>query len=329
MPSITQLEYIIAVNKLKHFGRAAKECYVSQPSLSTQVQKVEEIIGFLIFDRSKKPLMTTDKGKLFIEQSKKILNAHSKLFEIEKSEKGVSGKFHLGVIPTLSAYILPLFLEKFCKTYPQVELEISELKTEQIINKLHEDEIDAGLLVTPLNENSIIEKPLFVEPFYVFTSESHKFFKKKILNSNELTSDDLWLLQEGHCFREQVLNVCSLKSTNSFKAASNKLKALANDSKFLPVKFESGNLETLINLIRNGSGYTLIPHMAIRSLTEKEKNNNLKKIKTPTPSREVSLVHSRSDLKIEILKALEGSIKISLPDGLIKVKLSKHKVIDI
>ncbi|HAG90362.1 MAG TPA: DNA-binding transcriptional regulator OxyR [Bdellovibrionales bacterium] len=314
MPTITQLQYILAVQKNRHFGRAAEECHVSQPSLSAQIQKAEEELGVILFDRSKKPILTTEKGKKIIEQAKLILREHSKLYDLGTEEHLVAGNFHLGVIPTLSSYVVPLFIESFSKKYPKVSLRISEMKTQDIVRALHEDQLDAGLLVTPLHDSTITERKLFLEPFYVFASDDHELIRKKAVKDTELDANSVWLLEEGHCFRDQVIRVCSLR---------NKSQVLQN------VSFESGSLETLIHIVRRGSGYTLLPHLATLELPEKEKKKNLKKFQKPVPTREVSLVYSRSFLKQAVMDALEEEITSHLPKELKNIKSSQIEVVEI
>lgn len=314
MPTLTQLEYIIAVHKHKHFARAAEECHVSQPSLSAQIQKVEEEMSTILFDRSKKPVLTTTKGEQFVEQAKVVLREHKKLFDITVAGGTLSGDFHLGVIPTLSAYIIPLFIETFSRKYPHVKLKISEYKTEDIIQRLYDDELDGGLLVTPLHDDKIIERSLFFEPFYVFASDNHELAQRKYVKDDDLDGSSVWLLNEGHCFREQVIKICSLKHQN---------QVLKN------ITFESGNLETLKNLIRQGRGYTLLPHLATINLSKEEKNNNLVRFSKPVPTREVSLVHSRSFLKEKIIESLVEEILAAIPEELKSLKKGSYEVIDI
>lgn len=200
MPTLTQLEYTIAVHKHKHFARAAHECHVSQPSLSAQIQKVEEEMDLIIFDRSKKPILTTERGEKFIEQAKVVLREHKKLFHITSHNGELTGHFHLGVIPTLSAYIIPLFIESFSKKHPKVQLTVSEYKTEDIVKMLYDDELDGGLLVTPLHDDKIIERSLFFEPFYVFASDHHELAGRKFVRDDELDGNSVWLLNEGTAF---------------------------------------------------------------------------------------------------------------------------------
>lgn len=314
MPTLTQLEYIIAVDKFKNFSKAARNKNVSQPSLSSQIQKVEDELDFVIFDRSKKPIVTTQKGLDLIEQGKKVLIEHRKIFDIRNEEEILAGDFHLAVIPSLSPYVIPLFVESFANKYPQVNLTISEYKTEDIISLLYEDAIDCGLLVTPLYDDKIVERVLFHEKFVVFASNNHELSKRKIVTEKDLDACSVWLLEEGHCFRDQVIKVCSLNKRRNVLSS---------------VNFASGSLETLINLIRNGNGYTLLPELAIKGLPEKEQASNVVKFKKPIPTREVSLVNSRSFLKQDIIEAIEQEIVMNLPKSIRSLKRDSIKIIDI
>ncbi len=315
MPTITQLEYLIAVEKERHFGRAAVECHVSQPSLSIQIQKLEEELDVIIFDRSKKPILLTEVGKSIVEQARIVLREHKKIQHFaEQGSSEPRGNFSLAVIPTLAPYLIPLFVGEFSKKHPQVNLKIHEYKTEDIIKKLINDEIDAGLLVTPLRDERIIERHLFFEDFFAYVSVDHPLSSKKILSHEDLKADQLWLLEEGHCFRNQILNICS---------HHRKKIVLPN------VEFTSGNLETLKNLIRKNSGFTLLPKLALLDTNKKEYDKYVRNIKKPIPSREVSLVHSRSFLKEGIISSLEETIISQIPKALRSLKRKDIEIIDI
>ncbi len=315
MPTITQLEYVLAVDKEKHFARAADRCHVSQPSLSAQIQKLEDELGVVIFDRSKKPIIATEIGKEIIIQAKLILKEHKKLSDLVTSiGTEPRGDFHLAVIPTLAPYLIPLFVGEFSKLFPKVNLKINEYKTNEIVDLLIKDEIDAGLLVTPLGNDQLIERHLFFEPFYAYVSENHPLSQRKIITEFDLDKKDLWLLEEGHCFREQMLKVCSLDKKGS---------VLKN------VEFASGNLETLKNLVKKSSGYTLLPDLAAAELSREEFDRHIRKFKKPVPTREVSLIYSRSFLKETIITALENVILSQLPSRIRSLKRQQVEVIDI
>ncbi len=301
MPTLTQLEYVLAVDKEKHFGRAAESRNVSQPSLSAQVQKVEEELGVTIFDRTKKPILTTREGEKIILQARTILREYKHLFDLIPQDGQILGDFSLGIIPTLSPYILPLFIESFSKTYPLVKLDIHELQTKDIITKLEKDELDGAILVTPLLEKGIQEIPLFNEPFKIYLSKNSLLREKNQISESDLESESVWLLSEGHCFRDQILKICTSQQN---------MQNLRN------VSFQSGSIETLMNLIKRGSGYTLIPDLASRNLSKREYKDHIRHFQDPTPTREVSFVHSRSILKKAIIDALVNEIRLSIPQDL-------------
>ena len=312
--TITQLEYILAVEKFRHFGKAAKACSVTQPTLSMQLQKAEEELGVMLFDRSKNPIITTDEGKKIIDQACHVIREYKKIYSIIDAFKDeVQGDFRLGVIPTLAPYVIPLFAASFAKKYPLVNLTIEEFKTEDIISLINKDELDAGLLVTPIEGEQLIERVLFHEPFFVFASKNHPLLKKSKLKDSDLKSDDVWLLNEGHCFRQQVLNLCKLSKDPG-----------THDN----LKFESGNLETLKNMVINSDGYTLLPHLAVLNLS-REEQKNVREFQNPIPTREVSLVHNRIFLKEKIITALEETIIDNLPESLVSLKKKNIEVISI
>lgn len=314
--TITQLEYIVAVDKHRHFKRAAKECHVTQPTLSMQVSKLESDIDTIIFDRSKSPILPTLDGEKVIAQAKSILRECKKLYETVEFSKGqITGQLKLGIIPTLSPYLLPLFAESFASKYPQIEIVIDEYKTEEILKLLDEDELDAGILVTPLEGDQVIERVLYYEPFVGFFCPEHKHLKKEFIKDTEIAMEDLWLLKEGHCFRAQVLNICG--------ASKNKDQRIPN------LSFESGSLETLKNMVKQGSGYTLLPSMMASNLSPSEKKlvRPFKGAKIPT--REVSLVHGRIFLKEKIIDLLEKEIISRLPKEIKTLKKDGVSIVDL
>ena len=302
MPSITQLEYILAVEEFGNFSKAAKSCKVSQPSLSIQVAKLEDELQVIVFDRTKKPLLVTEEGTFVLAQAKVVLNEYKKIFAVLEKKGELMGEFKLAVIPTLSPYLIPLFIKDLSLKFPKLKLKIQEMKTEDIIQALISDKLDAGLLVTPLHNDSLIEKVLFYEDFYLFASKAHKLLKKTKINPVELGPEDLWILEEGHCLRDQIFNLCSANSLNS--------NALSN------IRFQSGSLETIIAIIKQSSGYTLLPHLATTRLKGAEKEQHLRPFSSPAPVREVSLVYSRVFYKEKYIEALESLIIKNTPSEL-------------
>ncbi len=302
MPSLTQLEYIVAVDKHKHFGKAAEDCHVTQPTLSMQIQKVEEEIGYPLFDRLKKPIAATAKGQRFITQAKVLLFEHHKLMDLSRQQSTeLSGDLRLGVIPTIAPYLLPLFIESVSKKFPKLQLIIDELKTETIIQMLKEDRLDAGILATPLHETTIKERPIYYEPFYLYVSKSHPLNARKRIKEDDLQGHDMWLLTDGHCFRQQIVRYCSLNN---------------NEGVFPNVQFEGGNIDTLRNIIRKSQGYTLVPALFVEGLGEAEKREFIRPFENPVPTRQVSLVYRRDQWKSDILDALMEGIQKKLPPEL-------------
>lgn len=310
--TLTQLEYVLAVHQHKHFGKAAESCFVTQPTLSMQLQKLEDELQITIFDRSKSPISETEEGHLVIEQAQRIIKEQKRMFSlIDETKAELTGNFKIGVIPTLSPYLIPLFIQSFTKRYSKLNLEIIETKTEDIIDMLKKDELDAALLATPLHEKNILERVLYYEPFYLFTSNKHPFYKKSKIKEEELDINDIWLLNKGNCFRDQVLNICQQK-TESIKN---------------PINFESGNFETLKNLVLKGSGYTILPHMAVKQLSANHKKL-VRPFKSPTPTREISIVYSKDCLKHKAIDALEEEILGALPDDLRSLKKAQLQVVE-
>lgn len=311
--SLTQLEYVLAVHKFGHFAKAAEFCNVTQPTLSMQIQKLEESLGIVIFDRSKKPILLTDVGSAIIEQIQLVVSEAKKIDNIiqMKSEDKLLGSLELGVIPTIAPYILPKLLPLLEKKFPGIKLHIKELQTHQIIEALNTDEIDVGLLAIPIKSPKIIEQSIYFEPFSVLANKNHPLSKQKKAKYSSLKSDDIWLLEEGHCLRNQVLDVCAIKSDKS------------ENRKF---EFESGSLETLKNLVNSYGGYTLLPWLAKDGLG---KNTLLIDFERPVPAREVGLVYRREHYKIDLIKAIGESIYECIPEEVRKIKQKDLDVLPV
>lgn len=290
--TITQLQYVLAVAEYKNFTLAAEKCFVTQPTLSMQIQKVEDELDIQIFDRSKKPIQLTEIGQKIVNQAKNIVNEADRIQDIVHQQKGfIGGEFRLGIIPTIMPTLLPMFLKNFIKKYPKVKLIIEELNTEDIIFKLNNGHLDAAIAATPLNEEKIKEVVLYFEPFVAYIPEDHESFSKKEIEISDLNLDEILLLQDGHCFRDSVLNLCK-NNTNS------------EHNHF---QIESGSFETLIKLADEGLGTTLLPYLHTLDLKEKDKVK-LRQFKEPKPAREVSLIYPKNELKIHIIDALRSSI---------------------
>ena len=303
--TITQLQYVLAVAEHKNFTLAAEKCFVTQPTLSMQIQKIEEELNVLIFDRSKKPIQLTDIGLKIVNQAKNIVNEAGKIKDIVEYQKGfIGGEFRLGIIPTITPTLLPMFLNNFIKKYPKVNLIIEELNTDEIILRLKNGHLDAAIAATPLEDEKIKEIVLYYEPFVAYIPSDHIASQKKEIEISDLNIDDILLLQDGHCFRDSILNLC-------------KNQEIATRNTF---QLQSGSFETLIKLADEGLGTTLLPYLHTLDLKEKDKLK-LRHFKEPKPAREVSLIYPKSELKIHIIDALRNTIS-----GVIKGAIVFHNV---
>jgi len=302
--TLIQLKYVVAVDTYRHFATAAEHCFVTQPTLSMQINKLEKELDILIFDRSKHPVQPTPVGKKIISQARIALKESEKIEELVKGSKGlISGEFRLGIIPTITPFLLPRFLREIINEYPEIHLRIEELQTDQILDKLDKDQLDAGILATPLHENRIVEIPLYYEPFMAYVPKGHRLEKEEFVLHSELQLKDILLLKNGHCFRDNVINLCK----GAFPEGSNG-KAM---------ELESGNFETLIKLSNQGFGMTLLPYLAAIDLPEPDRHN-IKPIEHPQPSREISIIHNKAQLKLSIIEVIAGVIRKQIPSKLLK-----------
>ena len=286
--TITQLKYVLAVAEHQNFTKAAEKTFVTQPTLSMQIQKLEEELAILIFDRSKKPIELTAVGRKIVNQAKSIVNEADRMQDVVDQEKGfIGGEFRLGIIPTIMPTLLPMFLKTFTVKYPKVQLKIKELATNEIITKLNEGHLDAAIAATPLHHEKIKERTLYYEPFVGYVPEGHRLFNKDKIEGKDLDIDDILLLEDGHCFRDGVINLC-------------KASKLSKDDSF---QLESGSFETLIKLSHEGLGMTLLPYLHTLDVS-KEQKKHLRYFQDPSPAREVSIIYNKSELKMQIINAI-------------------------
>lgn len=305
--TLQQFEYIIALDEYRHYVTAAEHCYVSQPNLTMQVKKLEEEIGVRIFDRDKKPLQPTEIGKEIILRARQILRESKQLKEFVTHEKEtLEGEYTVGIIPTLAPYLLPLFLPSFIKENPKIHLKIRELQTSQIISQLENGIIDIGILVTPLNESSIREIPVFYEPFLLYLPEKHRFLNEKPMLAEDLDPSEVLVLDEGHCFREQALSICKG----------------AKQGSSIGFEYQSGSIEALKSLVQKGVGYTLVPELSVSQLLD---NVHIRRFTNPEPVREVSIAVHNSYIKESVIQVLKETIQKVIPAQL----LEQGSVVDI
>lgn len=301
MISLIQLEYIIAIDTYRHFVTASEKCHVTQPTLSMQIKKLEDSLGVVLFDRTKQPIVPTEIGEKIILQARKILAETNVIHEIIDSHNNIiSGELVIGIIPSIAPFLLPAFIKNFTSSYPEVQLTIKEMITEEIELALKKETIDVGILVTPLHDKQIFEEPLFYEEILLYTNKEHPISLENPINTKSLTSPDLWLLSNGHCFRSQVMNICNIKSEQK------------KNSHF---EYESSSLETIKKIVEHEGGFTLLPELAVPE--ELPDNILVKKIDRNTPLREVSLVYTRNYTKKRLLNILAKEITNTIPKNLL------------
>lgn len=310
--TLTQLKYILAVERCRNFAQAARECFVTQPTLSMQIAKLEDYLQVIIFDRSVNPVKPTALGMKILDKAREVIHRSDALEEMARSTRQeVAGEYNLAVIPTLAPYLLPLFVEKFRTLYPKVQLKLFEFQTNEIIEMLKEDKLDAAILATPLEIKDIVEDVLFYEPFQLLFSHQHPLLGEKEVREQDLKLEEAWLLKEGHCLRSQVLQLCRPS------------KVVTDRS----VYFEGGSIETLVNLLNGMAGFTVVPELAVEHFTSEVKKR-LRPFKGKRPVREISIVTGPFALKNSITTALKKTILQCVPEHVLK-ETKKDVVLEI
>lgn len=301
--TLTQLSYIVAVDRYRHFATAAEKSYVTQPTLSMQIHKLEDELEVTIFDRSKSPVVPTEIGEKIIEQAKEILKQSKHIEDIAAlTDEELRGTFRVGIIPTVAPYLLPLFLRSFTDKFPHVKLIFEEVMTEELLDLLDEDLLDVGILATPVERGNIYEEELYYEPFVGYISRDHPLAEKDKLTVDDLDAANLWLLNEGHCFRDQTVKLCKKQR-----------RELLNNTQ---IEFESGNLETLKQLVEQDFGMTLLPYLAKNQIDEQCARAHLRYFTEPAPRRKVRLAYGREFLKRNIVQAFVEEIRGAIPEEL-------------
>lgn len=299
--TLTQLSYIVAVDKYRHFATAAEKIYVTQPTLSMQIHKLEETLGVKIFDRSRTPVVPTEIGKRIISEAKQILRQARHIEDLARlGEDQMKGTFRIGVIPTVAPYLIPLFLHPFVEAWPDVELIFEEMLTPEVLDGVLDDTLDAGIIATPPESGQIHSEELFNEPFVGFLSAGHPLAERDRLSVEDLADQGIWLLTEGHCFHDQTRKLCKQIDREGSR----------------PIRFESGNLETLKRLVEKGFGMTLMPWLAVNGFDPGCSTGVIKQFMPPVPSRCIRLVYGRQFLKQNIIRALAEEIRRQIPDPL-------------
>ena len=296
--TLQQLRYLVAIADTNSFAEAASECHVTQPTLSAMIKKLEDELGADFFDRNRKPFGLTPLGMEVVRRARKVLaEAEAIPAFIKETQTSLSGEIRLGILPTIAPYLLPLFLAAFAKTYPDITLVIQELKTDQINARIHEGRLDLGILATPHKAiEGLSIKPLFKEEFYAYAKTPPS---KKYLLAEDINPDELWVLEEGHCFGDQVLDLCALSRSSH------------------TLHYVSGSIDTLKRLVESQGGITVLPKLATYSLNHEELLH-CRQFAPPVPTREISLVCAPNFVRLRAAEALENSILKHLPADILR-----------
>lgn len=307
--TLQQLEYILAVNQFRHFAKAAEYCRVTQPTLSAMIQKLEEELDTRIFDRSQQPVCPTPVGIHIIEQAQNILVQANRIKNIIEEEKhSLTGTFKLGILPTVAPYLLPRFFPQLMKKYPDLDIRVVEMKTNDIKKALQTGEIDAGIVASLAGMEELQQTPLFYEQFFAYVSREDALFNNEVIRTSNLNGEQLWLLDEGHCFRDQLVRFCQMKSARASQLA-----------------YHLGSMETFMRMVESGKGVTFIPELAVLQLGDAQKEL-VRSFAIPCPTRQVVLLTNKNFIRHTLLEVLVKEIKLSVPKEMLSLKATQAVV---
>lgn len=307
--TLQQLEYILAVNQFRHFAKAAEYCRVTQPTLSAMIQKLEEELDTRIFDRSQQPVCPTPVGIHIIEQAQNILVQANRIKNIIEEEKhSLTGIFKLGILPTVAPYLLPRFFPQLMKKYPDLDIRVVEMKTNDIKKALQTGEIDAGIVASLAGMEELQQTPLFYEQFFAYVSREDALFNNEVIRTSDLNGEQLWLLDEGHCFRDQLVRFCQMKSARASQLA-----------------YHLGSMETFMRMVESGKGVTFIPELAVLQLGDAQKEL-ARSFAIPCPTRQVVLLTNKNFIRHTLLEVLVKEIKLSVPKEMLSLKATQAVV---
>lgn len=307
--TLQQLEYILAVNQFRHFAKAAEYCRVTQPTLSAMIQKLEEELDTRIFDRSQQPVCPTPVGIHIIEQAQNILVQANRIKNIIEEEKhSLTGTFKLGILPTVAPYLLPRFFPQLMKKSPDLDIRVVEMKTNDIKKALQTGEIDAGIVASLAGMEELQQTPLFYEQFFAYVSREDALFNNEVIRTSDLNGEQLWLLDEGHCFRDQLVRFCQMKSARASQLA-----------------YHLGSMETFMRMVESGKGVTFIPELAVLQLGNAQKEL-VRSFAIPCPTRQVVLLTNKNFIRHTLLEVLVKEIKLSVPKEMLSLKATQAVV---
>ena len=301
--TLQQLEYIIAVNQYRHFTKAAEQCYVTQPTLSAMIQKLEEELDVKIFDRNRQPIVPTQIGVHIIQQAKEIMVQVENIKNIiQEQREEVGGNFHIGILPTIAPYLLPRFFQDMVKKYPRLKITVSEMKTPDIKRAVLTGEIDAGILAELNDMDMFNHTHLYYEEFYGYVARNDSLFQKNIIKSTDLKGELLWLLDEGHCFRDQMVKFCNLTVNRQNN-----------------LTYQLGSMETFMRMVERGKGMTFVPELALEQMSDQQKEL-VRPFAIPSPTRQIVILTNKKFIRHSLIDTLQAEIQASIPQSMLKKK---------
>lgn len=300
--TLQQLEYILALNEHGNFTKAAEACGVTQPTLSTMIQRLEQELAVPLFDRIKQPIEPTDIGRSVIRQARTILGEASKVKEIiDEASQSITGSFTMSFLPTISPFLVPLVLPKMVETFSEAQVNIKEAKTSDTLNALINREIDLAVIATEPEHHMLQSTLLYYEEFIGYVPKGPKYWDNRILHSSDINAEDLWLLDEGHCFRDQLIRFCKLK-----------------DEAKHHLSYSKGSLFGFMHLVEKGFGLTIIPHLAVHYLSEEQKQH-CRSFAVPRPTRGIYLVWNNDFVRHSIIKKVTEIIQSAVPKEMLEL----------
>lgn len=308
--TLQQLEYIVALYRYKHFARAAESCHVTQPTLSSMIQKLEAELGVEIFNRKTQPITPTPVGRQVIEEGWKVLVRARRIKDMVEEEKhSLSGEFRIGILPTIAPYLLPRFFPQLLNSHSDLDIRMHEMKTDDIKKALRSGRLDAAILAETDDMDSFHLDSLFYEQYFAYVAEDDTLYNAQQIKTTDLQGEPLWLLDEGHCFRDQLVKFCHLRNASQAKRA-----------------YTLGSIETFMRIVENGRGVTFIPELALYQLTEKQRRL-VKPFAVPVPTRHVVMMTNRSFIRRGLLQFIIDSIRQGVPKEMLKLRVTQKEVL--
>lgn len=307
--TLQQIEYMLAVYRYKHFAKAAEFCHVTQPTLSAMIQKLEEELGIRIFDRKQQPVGPTPIGKQILAQGREVLLSVRKLKEIvEEAKHSLLGTFRIGILPTIAPYLIPRFFPQLMKKYPDMDVRITEMQTEDIKKALRHGDIDVGILALLDDMDEFDDTHLFYEQFFAYVSREDALYRHQVIRTADLKGEYLWLLDEGHCFSDQLVKFCQLKGASQSKKA-----------------YSLGSIETFMRMVESGKGVTFIPELSILQLNENQKEM-VRPFAIPIPTRDIVMLTAKDFIRKTLREMLVKEIQKAVPKDMLNLKQTQQRI---